>query len=116
MRIGSVVIACYEFDAMLAFWATALGYVPREPATSGWVVLTDPGGRGPNVSLNRVPTRKKARSRLHLEAQAMLLASPDNSAAYSTTSISRNRSAAAIRKPPDRETANTDTSARRPST
>ena len=67
MRIGSVVIACYEFDAMLAFWRPALGYEPREPARNGWVVLTDPRGRGPNVSLNQVPTRKKARSRLHLD-------------------------------------------------
>jgi catechol 2,3-dioxygenase-like lactoylglutathione lyase family enzyme len=67
VRIGSIVFACHEFDEMLAFWRAALGYVPREPATDGWVVLTDPSGRGPNVSLNRVPTRRRARSRLHLD-------------------------------------------------
>jgi hypothetical protein len=37
MKIGSIVIRCYEFDKMLAFWQEALHYVPREPATDGWV-------------------------------------------------------------------------------
>src|SRR5215831_2877141 len=67
MKIGSIVIACYEFDRMLAFWRSALGYVPREPTKGGWVVLRDPKGRGPNVSLNQVPTKRTARSRLHLD-------------------------------------------------
>ena len=55
VRIGSIVIRCYEFERMLAFWREALRYVPREPAEEGWVVLCDPEGRGPNVSLDRVP-------------------------------------------------------------
>ena len=36
------------------FWQAALGYVPREPPEDGWVVLTDPSGAGPNLSLDRV--------------------------------------------------------------
>jgi len=68
LRIGSIVIRCYEFDKMLAFWQEALRYVPREPATDGWVVLRDPQGRGPNVSLDRFPERRAGkRSRLHLD-------------------------------------------------
>ncbi len=67
MRIGSIVIACREFDRMLEFWQQALGYVPREPARGGWVVLRDPQGRGPNLSLNRVDKKRAARSRLHLD-------------------------------------------------
>ena len=67
MRIGSIVIACVEFDRMLAFWQEALHYVPREPAKGGWVVLRDPNGRAPNVSLNQVSTRPLAKSRLHLD-------------------------------------------------
>jgi len=67
VKIGSIVIACFEFDRMLAFWQSALHYVPREPAKSGWVVLRDPDGRGPNVSLNSVPKKRTARSRLHLD-------------------------------------------------
>jgi catechol 2,3-dioxygenase-like lactoylglutathione lyase family enzyme len=68
MKIGSIVIRCYEFDKMLAFWQEALHYVSREPAQDGWVVLRDPRGRGPNMSLDRVPERRTGkRSRLHLD-------------------------------------------------
>jgi catechol 2,3-dioxygenase-like lactoylglutathione lyase family enzyme len=67
MEIGSIVIACCEFDKMLGFWQEALGYVPREPAQGGWVVLRDPEGRKPNVSLNQVSKKRSARSRLHLD-------------------------------------------------
>lgn len=67
MNIGSIVIRCYEFDKMLAFWQEALQYVPREPAKDGWVVLHDPAGRGPNVSLDQVPERRMEKcGRLHL--------------------------------------------------
>src|SRR5919202_2339227 len=54
MKIGSIVVRCYEFDRMMAFWQEALGYEPREPEENGWVVLRDPEGRGPIVSLDRV--------------------------------------------------------------
>ena len=67
MKIGSIVMMCYEFDRMLPFWREALHYVPREPPTDGWVVPRDPEGRGPNISLNRVPTKRTKRSRLHLD-------------------------------------------------
>ena len=68
LKIGSIVIRCYEFDKMLAFWQEALHYLPREPAKGGWVVLRDPEGRGPNVSLDRLPERRAGkRSRLHLD-------------------------------------------------
>ena len=60
-------LPCVEFDRMLAFWQEALHYVPREPAKGGWVVLRDPKGRAPNVSLNQVSTRRIAKSRLHLD-------------------------------------------------
>jgi hypothetical protein len=67
MKIGSVVIDCNEFDKMSAFWQEALHYVPREPAKEGWVVLRDPEGRNPNVSLNRVTKKRLGRNRLHLD-------------------------------------------------
>ncbi len=68
MKIGSIVVNCYEFDKMLAFWQQALHYVPREPAKGGWAVLRDPEGRGPNLSLNQVPEKRTGkRSRLHLD-------------------------------------------------
>ncbi len=67
MKIGSIVIDCRMFDEMLSFWQMALHYVPREPAKGGWVVLCDPEGRGPNISLNQVSTKRRGRNRLHLD-------------------------------------------------
>src|SRR5437899_6345747 len=68
MKIGSIVIRCYEFDKMLTFWQEALHYVPRRPAKGGWVVLRDPQGRGPNISLDQVPEKRSGkRGRLHLD-------------------------------------------------
>jgi hypothetical protein len=56
VRVGSIVIRCTRFDEMRVFWQAALGYAPREAAEDGWVVLTDPTGSGPNISLDRVET------------------------------------------------------------
>jgi hypothetical protein len=68
MRVGAIVIRGYEFDKMLAFWREALHYLPRAPAKGGWVVLQDPLGRGPNISLDQYPERCKGkRSKLHLD-------------------------------------------------
>ena len=50
MKVGSIVMHCHEFDRVVAFWQHALRYVPREPASDGWVVLRDPSGKGPNLS------------------------------------------------------------------
>ena len=52
--VGSIVVRCVRFDELVAFWQATLGYVPREPPSDGWVVLTDPTGAGPNISLDRV--------------------------------------------------------------
>ena len=52
--VGSIVIRCHRFEAMAEFWMKALGYAPREASEDGWVVLTDPSGNGPNISLDRV--------------------------------------------------------------
>ena len=68
MKIGSIVTHCYEFDKMLAFWQEALRYAPRQPSDSSWVVLRDPEGKGPNISLQRISERRSGkRSRLHLD-------------------------------------------------
>lgn len=68
MYIGSIVIRCFEFEKMLAFWQRALHYVPREPATHGWCVLKDPTGRGPHISLDRAPEKRTGkRSWIHLD-------------------------------------------------
>jgi hypothetical protein len=74
VRVGSIVIRCKRFDEMLAFWQAALCYLPRAAPRDGWVVLTDPTGKGPNVSLDRVgesiaPARD-AVSPIHLDLYA----------------------------------------------
>jgi catechol 2,3-dioxygenase-like lactoylglutathione lyase family enzyme len=67
--VGSIVIRCRRFDEMLAFWKAALGYVEREPPEDGWVILRDPSGRGPNISLDRIeqPPPLGEVSRVHLD-------------------------------------------------
>lgn len=68
LKIGSIVIRCYEFDKMLAFWERALNYIHNEPVEGGWVILRDPEGNGPNVSLDQSPDRRTGkRSRLHFD-------------------------------------------------
>ena len=68
MRIGSIVITCYEFDKMLAFWKEALHYVTRGPPEGGFVILRDPKRKGPNISLDKHPEKRSGkRSRLHLD-------------------------------------------------
>jgi catechol 2,3-dioxygenase-like lactoylglutathione lyase family enzyme len=67
MRIGSIVIHCHRFESTVAFWQAALGYVPRAPAEHGWVVLCDPGGRGPNLSFQARDEPAGRRSWLHLD-------------------------------------------------
>ena len=67
MKIGSIVIHCHEFDRTVAFWDAALGYVPREPAADGWVVLRDPHGKGPNLSFEARDRRPSRRNWVHLD-------------------------------------------------
>ncbi len=67
MRIGSIVIDCKEFDKMLTFWSEALHYVHRENADNDFVILRDPDGRGPNVSLQKVPEKSSGRNWFHFD-------------------------------------------------
>jgi catechol 2,3-dioxygenase-like lactoylglutathione lyase family enzyme len=67
MKIGSIVIHCHEFDRTVAFWTNALGYVPREPARGGWVVLRDPNRKGPNLSFQAREQRRRRRNWIHLD-------------------------------------------------
>ena len=66
VRVGSIVIDVDDFHRMMAFWQEALGYVPVRPPTPGdpFVILKDPNGNGPNVSIDEMPPE---RNRLHLD-------------------------------------------------
>jgi hypothetical protein len=51
VRIGSIVVRCYEYDRMVAFWQAALHHeVEHADPNGGFVILRDPQGTGPNVS------------------------------------------------------------------
>ncbi len=65
--VGSLVIDCADFAAMLKFWSDALHYVPKHPPTKGWVILKDPEGFGPNISLNQTTEGPLSDYRLHLD-------------------------------------------------
>jgi Glyoxalase-like domain len=67
IRVGSIVTDCVEFEKMMAFWQEALHYTPKYPPGHGWVILRDPEGRGPNLSLNRVRKKTPGRNNLHLD-------------------------------------------------
>lgn len=67
MRIGSIVIHCFEFGEMIQFWQNALGYAPREPGSDEWIVLCDPAGRGPNLSFQRRDRHRQGRNWMHLD-------------------------------------------------
>ena len=70
LRIGSIVIDCRDFEQMKNFWQHVLHYVPLYPAAGGWVILADPAGRGPNVSINQAPEVENHKNRLHLDLYA----------------------------------------------
>jgi len=69
VAIGSIVIRCYEFDRMRAFWREALHYdVVHADPNGGFVILGDPRGRGANVSLDQSPEKRAGkRGWIHLD-------------------------------------------------
>jgi hypothetical protein len=70
LRIGSFVMHCNDFEPTVRFWQEALHYAQREPASDGWVVLKDPEGIRPNVSIQGTDQLKFGRNRLHMDLYA----------------------------------------------
>ncbi len=70
LKIGSVVINCKDFDRTVAFWQEALHYVPRRPASDDFVILKDPAGTSPNVSVQQTDELKFGKNRMHLDLYA----------------------------------------------
>jgi hypothetical protein len=80
-RLRSIVFDCAQPTALARFWAEALGYTLRpydqeeiaRLAAAGFdvesdpSVVIDPPGPGPTVWFNRVPERKAAKNRVHLD-------------------------------------------------
>ena len=71
LRIGSVVLNCKDFEKTYTFWKEALGYVTREEhPTPDFVILRDPSGASPNVSVQETDELKFGRNRMHLDLYA----------------------------------------------
>lgn len=66
VRIGSIVIDVKDFDRMMTFWQKALGYDLGRPVDpeDPFMVLKDPKGKGPNVSIDPM---EPYRNRIHLD-------------------------------------------------
>jgi hypothetical protein len=63
-------LGCDAVDphALAGFWASALGYV-AEPGYDfpGGASIVDPDGEGPAIGFLRVPERKSAKNRMHID-------------------------------------------------
>ena len=71
--VGSIVIRCFEYERMLAFWQGALNYeVRHRDPNSGFAIIGDPERRGPNVSIDQAPVRREGkRSWIHLDLMTL---------------------------------------------
>ncbi len=69
LYVGSTVINTPDIPGAIAFWTAALGYVVRD-ADEEFAVLTDPGRRWCNVSLQLSNERKRGFNRVHLDLYA----------------------------------------------
>ena len=65
--VGSIVMECKDFPRMTAFWMAALGYEHRRAPSEDWVVLHDPRGKGPNISLQKVVDEPGKDYRFHFD-------------------------------------------------
>ncbi len=70
LKIGSFVMNCKDFDRTVAFWQEALHYAPRRAAEGDFVVLKDPTGNSPNVSVQQTEELKFGKNRMHLDLYA----------------------------------------------
>jgi predicted enzyme related to lactoylglutathione lyase len=70
LSIGSIVIRVDDLERQVAFWTAALDYVRREGDADDFALLRSRSGAGPNVSLDRVPSRLMIPPRIHLDLYA----------------------------------------------
>ena len=68
-----VVIDCSDLERSAEFWTGVLGYVRDGVATGRYQTLLPAGGQGAEVLLQRVPDRKQAKNRVHLDLRTRQL-------------------------------------------
>ena len=67
IRIGSIVLRVDDLPRQVAFWSAALDYEPRMGDRDDFVLLRPRDGQGPNLSLDRVPSKVQVPPRIHLD-------------------------------------------------
>jgi catechol 2,3-dioxygenase-like lactoylglutathione lyase family enzyme len=65
-HVEQIAIDGNDLDAMVEFWAAALGYEVGE-RDEGYAVLRDPDGAEPRVFLQKVPEAKAGKNRAHID-------------------------------------------------
>jgi len=70
IHIGSIVLRVDDLPRQRTFWTAALDYVPRKGDGDDFALLRPRGGRGPNLSLDRVPSTLQIPPRIHLDLYA----------------------------------------------
>ncbi|OKI01949.1 glyoxalase [Streptomyces sp. CB02923] len=70
LKIGSIVLGASDVRRAAAFWADALGYVPRDEMADDWVVLRPADGDGAQVAIGLSGTPVQEHPRVHLDLYA----------------------------------------------
>jgi hypothetical protein len=70
IRIGSIVIRVDDLQRQTAFWTAALDYVARDDDSDDFQLLHPRNGAGPNVSLDKVHSKRQIPPRIHLDLYA----------------------------------------------
>ena len=69
-----VVLDCSDLDRSAAFWSGVLGYGAGPSSPGPYRQLMPPAGNGVELLLQRVPERKAAKNRVHLDLRVPDLA------------------------------------------
>jgi catechol 2,3-dioxygenase-like lactoylglutathione lyase family enzyme len=68
LRVGAVVLNVLDMERAVGFWTAALGYVRRDVDwDAAFLVLADPAGSGPSVSLQLTDSPPVGAGRIHLD-------------------------------------------------
>jgi catechol 2,3-dioxygenase-like lactoylglutathione lyase family enzyme len=72
LRMGTVVVGVDDLPRAVAFWTTALGFVPRDAVQPGddFVFLVPPDGAGLRLGLMTSETPVQEHPRIHLDLYA----------------------------------------------
>lgn len=65
-HIRQVALDGNDLDAMVEFWAAALGY-ELDHRQDSYAILRDPDGAEPRIFLQKVPERKAGKNRAHFD-------------------------------------------------